>query len=373
MKKTLTLILAFAFAFALTACNNKPEPEPTPDPEPVEEEFDEELYKDYTPIGDILRIGPVHIIEQPEETFLRGLWPDSRIIPMKKGDKWQMFWAEAFDVLTTADTPWPEDHIGQVRQENAVFGQGFSKIENFNEYGSWFIAMFQHGAPGHYIGFIHGESHWSNDWAYKSIGVTYSDDYGQTWYGTAPILVDDLPKGPEPSHAGLGDGSVIWDEAGQRFICYYQTQIDGGAVKLAMAMSKDPEGRSGTWKKWDGEDFTVEGYNAETHLGGPDVGISKLGSYPGANPSIIWSRYLKKWVMAYHSWSKYIYISFSEDCVTWTLPKKIAGTPELWTWYPSLICKDGDKECGRVVRMYYSYDQQENGQRQIAWQEIVFN
>ena len=63
---------------------------------------------------------------------------------------------------------------------------------------SWFIGVFPLEKNGNYVGFYHAESHRDNESgyennkgvAYKSIGVTYSDDYGKN----VPLLRIDVFK-----------------------------------------------------------------------------------------------------------------------------------------------------------------------------------
>jgi len=345
---------------------NVEKPEPEPDP-----------YKDYTDIKGLILKSPITVVQQPSNMPKYGYWPETKLIPIKKGNSWQMFWANSVDYLTGASSPWPEDQILNIGSAKTVFGKGFSSIPNVNENGSWFIAVFPK-ENGHYVGFFHGESHWEGGGgtAYKTLGVAYSDDYGVTWKDAAPILTDDDPKGETPSWSGLGDGCVVWDEKTERYICYYQSiPSSGGSSTLCMAASSDPEGRSGTWKKWDGEDFTIEGYNKETGLGGPNVAVDKLTAYPGGNPSIIWSTYLNKWVLAYYSWKKMIFMSFSDDCLHWSTPFKIEGdaTKNVPAMIPCFICEDGDKTCGQTVKMYFSHNQSTTtGKREIGRVEIVF-
>jgi len=343
-----------------------PEPEPEPEPEPGP-------YDDYTEINGQILKSPISIVQQPINMPFRGYWPDGRLIPLKKDNNWQMFWAEAVDYLTEASSPWPEDHVKNAGSAKAVFGKGFSSLPNINENGSWFVGIFPK-ENGHYVGFFHGESHWSGDGtAYKTLGVAYSDDYGVTWKDAAPIIIDDEPKGETPSWSGLGDACVVWDEKTERYLCYYQSATQSGATCLCVAASSDPEGRSGTWKKWDGKDFTLEGYNSETGVGGPNIAVDNLSAYPGANPTIIWSTYLNKWVIAWHSWTKFIFMSFSEDCLHWSRPFKVEGTSTSPAWYPGFISEDGDKTCGQTVKMYFSHNQSATtGRREIGRVEIVF-
>lgn len=317
-------------------------------------------------------------VEQPSDTGFKGYWPDGKLCVVKQGDKFNMFWGEADSFKTTANTPYVEDHINLLKNGNKVYGknigtvQNGQKIKDFNENGSWFIGVFPLDDTGKYVGFFHGESHWDNSGApaHKSIGVVYSDDYGSTWHDPAPIIVD-CPKPSTPDWTGLGDGVVIWDHINNRWVCYYQGRRQLGSNCLSMAVSYDKRGASGTWKKWDGNDFTIDAYASGNS--GRNVAINNLKDKPGANPSVMWNTYLNKWIMVYATWEKRICISQSVDGVYWSKPKEILGSSEHPVWYPNLISEEGDTIGGKTVQMYYSLDQNpSNGIRKIGKCTLTF-
>ncbi len=327
---------------------------------------------EWTDINEFIAKGDTQIIEQPEGTFMRHYWPDGKLIPVEKEQKWQLFWSEATDALTTSKTPFPEDHISLLTDESRVWGKQFSSIDGFNDGGSWFIGIFPLDKTGHYVGFFHAESHWPGDGtAYKSIGVVYSDDFGETWHDPQQIIADETAKPSEPEWGGLGDACVIWDDVNSRYICYYQAKSTIGTNALCMAMSQDRKGSPGSWKKWDGKDFTLEARNPQTGLGGPNVAIANLRRVAGANPSVMWNKFLEKWVMVYGSWTKSIYISFSNDGIKWDTPMKILGN-DFPAWYPNLIGSEGDLVGGEYVKLYWSHNQDNNGIRDIAYCWIKF-
>ena len=335
-------------------------------------------------------IGKITVIPTPKNTYFAGFWPDGKLNFVQKDEKWQLFWGEADSVLTETSSTWPENHFPYVLKENVVFGE--SKKENIinglNENGSWFIGVFPLSNEGHYVGFFHGESHWysredkKNDdpdaWtAHKSIGVTYSYNYGKTWEEVSPLIIDSKAKPSKPDWTGLGDGCVIWDEVNSRWICYYQGPVydlfgNRKQNSLCMAASYDKEGKPGTWNKWDGKNFTIEAYNSKTGLGGKNVEIANLSSVPGANPSVMWNEYLKRWVMVYASWEHKIYISFSDNGEDWSKPERILGNSKTPIWYPNLISPQGDKSGGQTIRMYFSYNQKSDGKRDLAYCELTF-
>ena len=323
-------------------------------------------------VTDFLSRTETVVIEQPAQTFMRLYWPDGKLIPLRKGNEWQIFWAEATDALTVDATPYPEDHIAKLTDESKVWGKEFSRIDGFNDGGSWFIGIFPLDENGHYVGFFHAESHWAGDGiAYKSIGVAYSDDFGATWRDPRPIIKDDTAKPAEPDWTGLGDGCVVWDSVNSRYICYYQAKVAGGANSLCMAASSARDGAPGTWKKWDGSDFTIDAYDSETGLGGRNVPVSRLSRVAGANPSVMWNTFLNRWVMVYASWQKSVYISFSDDGLAWDRPVKILGD-EAPAWYPNLIGAEGDLTGGEYVKLYWSDNQNDLGHRDLAYCWIKF-
>lgn len=327
-----------------------PEPDPEPEPEPD--------YYSVKGIGYLYK--EVSVVPTTSQTAHGDYFPDGKLIPVRKGEKWQMFWSEYVSYLTEAESPWPEDHIADLTSDKVVFGKGISKVENLNENGSWFIGVFPQDQEGHYIGFFHGESHFGTDGvAYKTIGVAYSDDYGRHWRNAAPAVIGDKPKSECDNWSGTGDGCVIWDAANSRYICYYCSVSNSS--KISMAAS--PSGASGTWKKWDGNDFTVEGYDARTGVGELEKPVEGLSRVAGGNPSVMWNECLHKWIMAYHSWGKLIYFSTSEDGINWSTPvsSRVQGC------YPNLISSSGDLVGGQEIKMYFSYNQNpDNGRRKIG-------
>lgn len=304
---------------------------------------------------------------------MQGFWPDGKISVIKDEAtrKFISFWGEKYSYRTEGEEPYPETQISQVTEENRVFGVGFEEQEGFNDGGSWFIGVHPL-SDGRLAGFFHAESHWDEGIAYKSIGVAYSSDKGRTWTKGEKILNVDYPKPTEPRWSGLGDGCVIYNKERGQFICYYSAYIPGEDFKITMAVSEAVDGASGSWKKWDGNDFTVEGYNTTTQLGGPDSKIEGLGSRAGANPSVIWNRHLQKWVMVYAGWDNVIYMSTSDDGLDWESPMAITDANAETATYPNLIGDNGDTEGGEIVKLYYGRNQNPEGVRELAYRVITY-
>ena len=306
---------------------------------------------------------------------MKGYWPDGKIsvLQMSEG-RYVCFWGEKYSYRTMADTPYPEKHISMVQVANRVFGQGINDVEGFSDGGGWLTGVYPL-KDGRMAGFFHAESHWrgnSGGHAYKSIGVAYSSDGGVTWTKGDKILNVDYLKPQSPQWSGLGDGCVVFNSARNQFICYYSAN-DGSDYKICMAVSDDPAGASGTWKKWDGVGFTGTGYDSATDMGGKDVSIVGLRSVAGANPSVMWNKYRQKWIMVYASWSKILVMSFSEDGITWSNPIEIIGKNfSEAAGYPNLISSSGDAEGAKIVHLYYASNQRSNGTRDLAHRVITY-
>ena len=271
-------------------------------------------------------------------------YPDGHISVLPDGSEYIMFWAEFESHRSVGTTQFVEDQTA-LQPGNAVFG----RRGNFNTYdngGSWLMSVFRRQNDD-FIGFYHAEDHWyphtTNDIAWKSIGVTYSNDKGKTWQAGNQIITSATPKPATPTWVGTGDCCVVWDPVNSRWLCYYQENT------ISMAISTDPQGAPGTWKKYYFGGFTEDG------LGGRQSPLPSLASVPGGNPSVHWNTYLLKWVMVWHGWNPTsIYISASDDGITWDTPKSIIVS-EIGgrAWYPTII-GNTDVEAGQVAKIYYA-------------------
>ena len=299
-----------------------------------------------------------------------GYWPDGKFcfLPETDGSGWVCYWGEGDTFRTKAATTHLEDHIAN-NNWHLAFGRDVNGIDGFNNDGSWIIGIHRLES-GKLVGFFHAESHYPNGLGYKSIGVTYSSDNGLTWVPGKCILATNYPKPQEADRiGGLGDGCVVWFAEKQQYICYFQE--DGGC--LTMAASSDPEGAAGTWRKWDGEDFTIEGCNQETQLGGNGVAIKGLESAAGSNPSVIWNDYLNCWVMVYSKWGGDTYLSFSKDGINWESPVLLIDSQgQGYPSYPNLVSDQGDVIGGKSLRLYYAKNYNEWGVRELAYRTISF-
>ena len=271
-------------------------------------------------------------------------YPDGHISVIPDGNEYIMFWAEFESHRSVGSTQFVEDQ-NMLQPSNAVFGSR-GNFDTYDNGGSWLMSVFREQNDD-FIGFFHAEDHWyphtSNDIAWKSIGVTYSNNKGITWQTGNQIITSATPKPATPTWGGTGDCCVVWDHINNRWLCYYQEQT------ISMAISTDPKGAPGTWKKYYFGGFTEDG------LGGRQSPLPGLSSVPGGNPSVHWNTYLMKWVMVWHGWNPTnIYISVSADGIVWDTPKsiivsEIAGR----AWYPTVIGTT-DVEAGQVAKIYYA-------------------
>ena len=271
-------------------------------------------------------------------------YPDGHISVLPDGNEYIMFWAEFESHRSVGSTQFVEDQ-NTLEPNTAVFG-GRGNFDTYDNGGSWLMSVFREQNDD-FIGFFHAEDHWyphtSNDIAWKSIGVTYSNDKGITWETGIQIITSATPKPEAPTWGGTGDCCVVWDHINNRWLCYYQEQT------ISMAISTDPKGAPGTWKKYYFGGFTEDG------LGGRQSPLPGLSSAPGGNPSVHWNTYLMKWVMVWHGWSPTnIYISVSSDGINWDTPQSIIVSDIGGrAWYPTIIGTT-DVETGQVAKIYYA-------------------
>jgi hypothetical protein len=289
-------------------------------------------------------------------------FPDGHISIVPDGEKYIMFWAEFESHRSVGPSPFVEEQE-MLEPSNAVFG----KRGNFNSWdngGSWLMSVFRE-KDDNFIAFYHAEDHWyphtSNDIAWKSIAVTYSDDKGKSWSAGSQIITSSTPRPVVPQWGGTGDCCVVWDHINQRWMCYYQEQ------QISMAVSTDSIGAPGTWKKYYKGDFTEDG------LGGEQSPLPGLENYPGGNPSVHWNTYLNKWVMVWHGWAPAkIYVSVSANGINWDTPQAIISSAISGrAWYPTIIGVT-DVEAGQTAKIYYADIASDFSYRKFMARTITF-
>jgi hypothetical protein len=290
--------------------------------------------------------------------------PDGHISVLPDGEgKYVMYWSEFSNSRTTGDSQFPEDQI-TLDPVDPVFGGRVGNegpSNGYNDGGSWLMSVHRHEGDT-LIGFYHGESHWyprDGDFtAWKSICLAYSYDNGYTWEDQGPIVTSNTPKPETRRWGGAGDCCVIWDPENNRWNCYHQEH------NIRLAVSYDPLGAPGTWKKYYNGEFNEDG------LGGMSTPISNLSSVGGANPSVHWNTFYNKWFMVYHGWDGGIYVTLSSDGVDWEYPTKIISKNSYNRWYPTII-GETDTEAGRLARLYYA--EFNSSGRSMAAMDILFD
>ena len=271
-------------------------------------------------------------------------YPDGHISVVPDEEGYIMFWAEFESHRSVGRSQFVEDQE-ELSPRSAVFG-GRGNFNSWDNGGSWLMSVFRVSQDS-FVGFYHAEDHWyphtSNDIAWKSLGVTYSADKGKSWSGGRQIITSSIAKPNSPTWGGTGDCCVVWDHINKRWMCYFQEHW------ISMAISTDPLGAPGTWKKYYYGDFTQDG------LRGEQMPLPGLQNYPGGNPSVHWNTYLNKWVMVWHGWAPArIYLSVSKDGVIWEQPQAIISSAiSGQAWYPTII-GNTDVEAGQIARIYYA-------------------
>ena len=290
--------------------------------------------------------------------------PDGHISVLPEADgTYVMYWSEFSNSRTIGETPYPEDQK-TLDPADFIFGGRVGNegpSNGYNDGGSWLMSVHRHNGDT-LIGFYHGESHWyprNGDYtAWKSICLAYSYDNGYTWEDKGPIVTSNQPKPETRTWGGAGDCCVVWDTVHNRWNCYHQEH------NIRLAVSYDPLGAPGTWKKYYNGEFNEEG------LGGKSTPVSDLSNVGGANPSVHWNTFFGKWVMTYHGWDGGIYVTLSGDGVHWEYPKKIVSKDAHNRWYPTII-GETDTKAGKLARIYYA--EFNSSGRQMAARDILFD
>ena len=289
-------------------------------------------------------------------------YPDGHISVIPDEEEYIMFWAEFENYRSTGKSQFVEDQT-KFDPIKSVFGRR-GNFDSWDNGGSWLMSVFRESGDN-FIGFYHAEDHWyphtSNDIAWKSLAVTYSSDKGKTWSTGNQIITSPTAKPATPTWGGSGDCCVVWDHINNRWMCYYQEH------NILMAVSTEPKGAPGTWKKYYNGAFTEDG------LGGQHTRLPGLENAPGGNPSVHWNTYLEKWVMVWHGWSPpKIYLSVSEDGVHWDEPKSIiVSSISGRAWYPTIIGST-DVEAGQIAKIYYADIASDFSYRNFETRTITF-
>jgi len=306
-------------------------------------------------------LGDARTLPEPQPKLpIYDYAPDGHSTVMRMGDALLMFWPGHESYRTTGAS------IFEMRDCTKVLPIGGP--DDFDNGGSWLYSVFRR-EDRRMLGFYHAEDHKfpldpDSKWiAYKSIARCTSEDLGLTWSNRAQILTAHQPKPQKADWSGLGDHCTVWDEKKRRFVCFFQE----GAI-LCMAMSEDPDGKPGSWKKW------FEGGFTEPGLGGRATPIPALAKHRGGNPSVQWNTFLNTWIIVWHRWEGDIWISTSDDLVAWAPPKLLLSKPSETSrvWYPTLL-GETDQVGGESVKLLYAeFPDSKAARRHFLARELAF-
>ena len=238
--------------------------------------------------------------------------PDGHIAAFKDDSGWQMYWAGSTSYRTHGPS------ILASEDPQVVLRPG--PKNSHDNGGAWLCSVFRDGDQ-RLIGFYHAEDQEfsakpsSRFIAWKSICHCTSSDHGKTWEKGGQIITSSSTKPAKPTWGGCGDFCIVWDPNEKCWVCFYQEHF------LHVAMSREHDGKPGTWKKY------FDGKFEEPGLGGRQTPIPGLEDHAGGNPSVHFNTFLDRWVMVWATWDQSsphpnsIWMSTSSDLQKWASPK----------------------------------------------------
>ncbi len=235
------------------------------------------------------------------------------------------------------------------------------------EGGIWMESIWRDPETGVLYGWYHQEPEDVVCYTAPFIGAAISYDEGTTWLDQGTVLEDPYEVDCEYENGyfsgGNGDFTVILDVERQYFYFLYSNYggpIQEQGIGIARSSLADA-GQPGTVYRWDGLGWDqpgISGYTypivpADTSWAGPEV-----DAFWG--PSVHWNSYLNRYVMLINrsgglEWAQEgVYLSFSTDLMTWTIPHKLFNTN---AWYPQVVGAqpgESDTLAGQYARLYLS-------------------
>ena len=197
------------------------------------------------------------------------------------------------------------------------------------------------------------------------IGAAVSYDFGVTWEDRGFVL--DTIAGVDCEYAngyffgGNGDFSVVVGP-NRRYLYFLYTNYAGPKEQQGIGVARslvDDKGQPGTLFKYYNNTWSEPGMGGrQTILFGTSTGWK--GPYVESfwGPSVHWNTYINSFVVllnhtAGEEWAQEgVYISFSQDMVRWTAPRKIL---EVNDWYPQVLGLgpgETDSLAGRDSRLF---------------------
>lgn len=383
------IIIAAAFVLAIASCTNPPldlehKFDNSNSSKLYEYNLDTLSFKDY---GTYEMSNRVSVFVPENVPHYKNIFEGkTTVIKFSWDEDFTTFWAGGTSQMQkNCKTPWVEDNVQLLTYYDNCYGPGMEDewdVLNFTDGGTWFCGV--HELPDEKIvAFFHAESHWEKKLsAYKTIGVTYSEDHGETWSEPEMIIGSDIARPTvgaiDDRSYGNADCCVVWNEDRGSWMCYYTGEDKTSKLRvICMAESKDPEGAPGTWKKWDGTAFKGAGVNPNNGLGAANVGIDVLNTaeWQGSNPCVVYNKDKKKWMMAYHTKEpREIVYTESTDGVVWSAPFTLISKAleKGEAGYAQWIGEGGDQDGSNEMRLYYSTDWTSTKARYVAFRIIRF-
>jgi hypothetical protein len=293
------------------------------------------------------------------------IFPDANMSVLPLGGKYYAWWSEFKTYRTYGDSAILSDQKNLSPNE-AVAGGIYNSEVPYNS-GTWITDVYR-GENSTLVGFSHIEYKNSTGRQVKSMAVSTSSNGGEKFSDPREILTASRSFDVNNKYQGLGDGCVVKDYANDRFIAFFSEVTDiKVSPTISMAVSYDPNGAPGTWKKWHNGDFTEDG------LGGQCSPIAVLSRIPGSNPSVHFNTWLSMYVMVFASWENGLFISYSKDLITWSDPAQIikAGEVEIIR-YPTVI-GNSSNFAGQTATLYYAENvDDESGKRDFVQTTLNF-
>lgn len=312
-------------------------------------------------------VGGMSVVPNTASVPIYPWFPDGHItvLPDLAGG-YLMFWAEVESYRTVGPSVLPAAHTHRDPVDQLFHGR--VETSDYDNGGIWLHSVFRRSGKN-LLGFFVAEDQYCcprdpQQVAWRSVGVTQSNDNGATWGARQQILTAQEAKPAQSAPhlwGGNGDGSAIWDPQNCRWMFFYQHEY------VTAAVSSDPEGKPGTWLKYFNGEFSEPG------LGGRDSPLPGVEAVHGGNASVHFNSYLGKWVMVYHGWDPQVsYISSSMDLIHWDAPRFLVDTdnPPGRGWYPTII-GESDLRAGEKANLYYT-DMDKFGARYFKHRDITF-
>jgi hypothetical protein len=229
----------------------------------------------------------------------------------------------------------------------------------------WMEAVWTDPATSVLYGWYHFEPADLDCQTAPIIGAAMSFDAGLSWIDRGFVISSAYDIDCEYDNGyfvgGSGDFSVLLGPNGRFFyflFSNYAGPIEQQGVAVARSLAID-RGQPGTVLKFHGDAWSQPGLGGEvTPVFGTDTGWR--GPYVDAlwGPSLHWNTYLGSYVVllnrtAGEQWAQEgIYISFSQNLTSWTLPQKLLESND---WYPQVLGLgegETDSRAGQFVRIF---------------------